>query len=152
MFFFTFLYNCVFIYEKFIFFMVLKHSHWMAMSEERIVQYAWLHTLNHCLTFGIICEFVIFIHTPVLKTTLFQQKGKIQSMDDTITIVKSPCTRQENVFIWKARQARNYMNNLSTKWKQNQLKRRRICCPTMWTCLDTYGVALINGWLHYWYH
>jgi hypothetical protein len=91
------------IYEKFTFFMVLKHSHWVAIEWRKgslICLTTYFELLFDLLEF--FCEFVIFIHTIVLKTSLFQQKGKIQNMDDTITIVKSPCTRQESVFIWKA--------------------------------------------------
>jgi hypothetical protein len=100
-------------YEKLAFFMVLKHSHWVAIEWRKVVQYAWLHTLNCCLIFWNslwICN----LHTYIsVENNIVSTKGKIKSMDDIITIVKSPCNRQESVFIWKATQARNYMNNLN---------------------------------------
>jgi hypothetical protein len=54
-------------------------------------------------------------HSRIIK------KGIIKNMEGATAIAKSPHVKQQNVLIQKAMQPRNYMNKLSTWWKQNQL-------------------------------
>lgn len=58
-------------------------------------------------------------HSRIIK------KGIIKNMEGATAIAKSPHVKQQNVLIQKAMQPRNYMNKLSTWWKQNQLQTKK---------------------------